>query len=162
MCPLKFAGFRPKLTAEHWEGVRLTWGFHISKSERECALGSLLRKKWWSMPHSVLCGRTWGGNIRELSGSWGSTCGKMELEPEIIEFPRWWSHTAWGYNWNMGIQMNYCSSRGPQERVCPRKSHALPVNSHVLLIKGDQHTAEAIASDENRLGRIVRWGKGGA
>ena len=45
---------------------------------------------------------------------------------------------------------------GPQERVCPRKSHTLPVNSHVLLIKGDQHTAEAIASDENRLGRIVR------
>ena len=47
----------------------------------------------------------------------------MELEPEIIGLPRWWGHTAWGYNWNMGIQMNYCSSRGPQERVCPRKSH---------------------------------------
>lgn len=108
-------------------------------------------------------GEPGGGNIENSVVLRLHMWKDVELEPEIIELPRWWSHTQlWGYNWNMGIQMNYCSSRGPQERSRSRKAHALPGNSHVLLIKGDQHTAEAIASDEKQAGRIVRWGKGGA
>lgn len=71
-------------------------------------------------------------------------------------------HPARVYNWNMGIQMNSCSSRSPQKRQCPRESQTLPVDSHVHLINGDQHRAETVASDGNRLSRVgirVRQGR---